>query len=51
MNTTLTKSAQKVQDLLKFDSVWAASGTPNAVFNLETKDLLAMTGGIVLSIK
>jgi prolyl-tRNA editing enzyme YbaK/EbsC (Cys-tRNA(Pro) deacylase) len=37
--------------LLKFDSVWAAAGTPNAVFNLGSRDLLAMTGGTVLSIK
>ncbi len=39
------------EDLLKFDSVWAAAGTPNAVFNLGSTDLLAKTGGTVLSIK
>jgi len=39
------------KDLLKFDSVWAAAGTPNAVFNLQSTDLLAMTGGTALSIK
>jgi prolyl-tRNA editing enzyme YbaK/EbsC (Cys-tRNA(Pro) deacylase) len=38
------------EDLLKFDSVWAAAGTPNAVFNLKGKDLLAMTHGTVISI-
>ena len=38
------------EDLLKFDSVWAAAGTPNAVFNLQGKDLLAMTHGEVISI-
>ncbi|MBP6104505.1 MAG: YbaK/EbsC family protein [Gammaproteobacteria bacterium] len=39
------------EDLLTFESVWAADGTPNAVFNLGSTDLLAMTGGTVLSIK
>ncbi|MBI2707536.1 MAG: YbaK/EbsC family protein [Proteobacteria bacterium] len=38
------------EDLLKFDSVWAAAGTPNAVFNLQSKDLLALTAGKVISI-
>lgn len=36
--------------LLKFDSVWAAAGTPNAVFNLQSKDLLEMTNGKIISI-
>ncbi len=39
------------EDLLKFDSVWAAAGTPNAVFNLQGKDLLEMTHGKVISIQ
>ncbi len=39
------------EDLLKFDSVWAAAGTPNAVFNLKGKDLVEMTNGVVVSIK
>ncbi|HEV2601761.1 MAG TPA: YbaK/EbsC family protein [Candidatus Babeliales bacterium] len=39
------------EDLLTFDSVWAAAGTPNAVFDLHSKDLLEMTGGKVVSIK
>ncbi len=38
------------EDLLKFDSVWAAAGTPNAVFNLKSKDLLTLTSGKVISI-
>ncbi len=38
------------QDLLQFESVWAAAGTPNAVFNLPSKHLLAMTNGKVVSI-
>ena len=39
------------EDLLKFDSVWAAAGTPNAVFNLQGIDLLEMTAGKVISIQ
>jgi prolyl-tRNA editing enzyme YbaK/EbsC (Cys-tRNA(Pro) deacylase) len=39
------------EDLLKFSSVWAAAGTPNAVFNLQSKDLLEMTNGKIVSIK
>ena len=38
------------EDLLKFESVWAAAGTPNAVFNFQGKDLLSMTEGRVVSI-
>ena len=32
------------EDLMKFDSVWAAAGHPHAVFNLTPQQLLAMTG-------
>ena len=38
------------QDLLKCDSVWAAAGTPNAVFNISTHDLLAIVNGKVISL-
>lgn len=38
------------RDLLNFNSVWAAAGTPNAVFNLQSKELLAMTQGKVIAI-
>ena len=38
------------QELLKFESVWAAAGTPNAVFNLQCKDLLEMTKGKIISV-
>ena len=38
------------EDLLKFEEIWAAAGTPNAVFNLKGKDLLEMTNGKVISI-
>ncbi|MES2252419.1 MAG: YbaK/EbsC family protein [Pseudomonadota bacterium] len=39
------------KDLLEFDNVWAAAGTPNSVFNVKGTDLVAMTGGTVISIK
>jgi prolyl-tRNA editing enzyme YbaK/EbsC (Cys-tRNA(Pro) deacylase) len=38
------------QDLLAFDEVWAAAGTPNAVFRLTPHDLVRMTGGQVVKI-
>lgn len=38
------------EDLLKFEEIWAAAGTPNAVFNLKGKDLLEMTSGKIISI-
>lgn len=39
------------EDLLKFESIWAAAGTPNAVFNLQSNDLLALTDGKPVTIK
>lgn len=39
------------ENLLKFDDIWAAAGTPNAVFNLKGKDLLEMTHGKVISVQ
>lgn len=39
------------EELLGFDSVWAAAGTPNAVFNLPAKHLIEMTNGKVMAIK
>ncbi len=38
------------QDLMAFDSVWAAAGHPHAVFNLTPRQLLAMTGAPVADI-
>lgn len=38
------------QDLLKHNELWAAAGTPNAVFCLTANDLLAMTGGKIVAI-
>lgn len=39
------------EDLLQYDLIWAAAGTPNAVFELTPGDLQKMTGGKVASIK
>jgi len=39
------------QDLLQFDELWAAAGTPHAVFCLKPAELLQMTGGQVADIK
>jgi prolyl-tRNA editing enzyme YbaK/EbsC (Cys-tRNA(Pro) deacylase) len=39
------------RDLLSFQEVWAAAGTPRAVFRLDPQDLPKMTGGFVLEIK
>jgi prolyl-tRNA editing enzyme YbaK/EbsC (Cys-tRNA(Pro) deacylase) len=38
------------EDLLTFDEIWAAAGTPYAVFRLHPADLPRMTGGQVVSI-
>ncbi len=38
-------------DLMTFDVIWAAAGTPNAVFQTTPADLQAMTGGQVADIK
>jgi prolyl-tRNA editing enzyme YbaK/EbsC (Cys-tRNA(Pro) deacylase) len=38
------------EDLLAFKEIWAAAGTPNAVFRLDPADLPRMTGGQVLAI-
>ncbi len=38
------------EDLLRYDEIWAAAGTPNAVFRLTPDDLVRMTGGRVVAI-
>lgn len=35
------------RDLMAFDEIWAAAGTPNAVFRLLPEQLVALTGGTV----
>ena len=39
------------EDLMRFPEIWAAAGTPNAVFRLTPDELLRMTKGRVLAIK
>ena len=39
------------RDLLAFDEVWAAAGTPNAVFSIGPQYLVRVSGGRVLDIK
>ena len=38
------------EDLFEYDVIWAAAGTPHAVFELKPDDLLKMTGGEVVDI-
>ncbi len=38
------------QDLMDFDVVWAAAGSPKAVFPLSTKLLCSLTGGEVIEV-
>ena len=33
------------EDFQKYRTIWAAAGTPNAIFELKTEDLQPMTGG------
>lgn len=39
------------EDLLAYEEVWAAAGTPNAVFRLSPKDLGDLTGGRIGDLK
>jgi prolyl-tRNA editing enzyme YbaK/EbsC (Cys-tRNA(Pro) deacylase) len=39
------------EDLLQYEEIWAAAGTPNAVFRLKSADLQRMTGGQVVKVK
>lgn len=38
------------EDLLQYEEIWAAAGTPNAVFRLTPTDLVTMTGGHVIRV-
>ena len=38
------------ESLMTFAEIWAAAGTPNAVFRLTPPDLIALTGGRVAAI-
>jgi len=39
------------EDLLNYEEIWAAAGTPNAVFRLIPQALVKVTGGRVVSIQ
>ncbi|MCZ6863618.1 MAG: YbaK/EbsC family protein [Alphaproteobacteria bacterium] len=38
------------RDLMGFETIWAAAGTPRAVFKLTPEELVRMTGGAVIEI-
>ncbi len=39
------------ESLMAFEEIWAAAGTPNAVFRLTPADLIALTNGTVAALK
>jgi prolyl-tRNA editing enzyme YbaK/EbsC (Cys-tRNA(Pro) deacylase) len=39
------------EDFLQYPTIWAAAGTPNAIFELQTGDLQRMTHGQVVRVK
>jgi prolyl-tRNA editing enzyme YbaK/EbsC (Cys-tRNA(Pro) deacylase) len=39
------------EDLLQYATIWAAAGTPNAIFELTPAQLQAMTGGRTVGVK
>lgn len=39
------------EDLLQYGEIWAAAGSPHAVFKLTPSDLVKMTGGRVTTVK
>ncbi len=39
------------QDLLQYKTVWAAAGTPNAVFEINPQELVRISGAQVVSVK
>ena len=39
------------EDFLQYPTIWAAAGTPNAIFELQTGDLQRMTNGQVVRVK
>lgn len=39
------------EDFLQYKTVWAAAGTPNAIFELRTPDLQKMTDGKIVQVK
>lgn len=39
------------EDLMVYPNVWAAAGHPHSIFDISPRDLLKITGGIVISVK
>jgi prolyl-tRNA editing enzyme YbaK/EbsC (Cys-tRNA(Pro) deacylase) len=39
------------EDFLRYETIWAAAGTPNAIFELKTEDLQTLTNGKVVRVK
>lgn len=39
------------EDLLRYEKLWAAAGTPNAVFCLQSKDIVSITNGKIVCIQ
>jgi prolyl-tRNA editing enzyme YbaK/EbsC (Cys-tRNA(Pro) deacylase) len=39
------------EDLMQYDEIWAAAGTPHAVFKLTPDDLKTITSGKIISVK
>jgi prolyl-tRNA editing enzyme YbaK/EbsC (Cys-tRNA(Pro) deacylase) len=39
------------EDFLQYPTIWAAAGTPNAIFELKTGDLQTLTNGKVVRVK
>ena len=39
------------EDFLSYKTIWAAAGTPNAIFELKTEDLQKMTSGKIAQVK
>ena len=39
------------EDFLQFPTIWAAAGTPKAIFELKTEDLQKMTNGKIVTVK
>jgi prolyl-tRNA editing enzyme YbaK/EbsC (Cys-tRNA(Pro) deacylase) len=39
------------EDFLSYQTIWAAAGTPNAIFELKTEDLQKMTSGKIVQVK
>ena len=39
------------EDLLKYEEIWGAAGTPHAIFPLTPEDLLTLSKGKVVSVK